>query len=259
VKIQDTLHRQWYKQVFVLAVIAVLLADSAYLTGANWADVFSNTDQMVLFLGKFMHPDWAYLGKIAMPLLQTLQMSVCGTVLGVVVAVPVAFIATTTVTNNVILTTIVRFILSVVRTIPNLLLASLFVAMFGIGQVTGVITLAVFTFGMVSQLIFEAIENIDHGPIEAAASVGANKVQIAFWSVLPQVFLQILCFAMYAFEINVRASTVLGYVGAGGIGIMLNSSLALFRYDRVSVIILVILLVVVLIDSLSEMMRKKLG
>ena len=106
--------------------------------------------------------------------------------------------------------------MGLIRTIPNLLLAALFVAIFGIGEATGVLTIAVFTFGMVSQLMFQAIETIDFGPIEAAAAVGASKLQIAVWSVAPQVISQFASYTFYAFEVNVRASTVLGYVGAGG-------------------------------------------
>ena len=116
-----------------------------------------------------------------------------------------------------------------------------------------------YTHLMVSQLIYEAIETIDYGPIEAAESIGANKVQTAVWSVFPQILNQIASYTFYALEINVRASTVLGYVGAGGIGVILNSSLALLRYDRVSVIILMILVVVIIVDGLSEAIRRRLA
>ena len=156
----------------------------------------------------------------------------------------------------IVISGIIRFFLDVIRTIPNLLLAALLVAVIGIGEFTGVMTIAVFTFGMVSQLIYEAIETIDYGPIEAAESIGANKVQTAVWSVFPQILNQIASYTFYALEINVRASTVLGYVGAGGIGVILNSSLALLRYDRVSVIILV---VVIIVDGLSEAIRRRLA
>ena len=193
------------------------------------------------------------------PMILTIKMSVVGTVAGVILAVPFAFLATTVVTKNSILTGIIRFFLDVIRTIPNLLLAAVLVAVIGIGEFTGVMTIAVFTFGMVSQLIYEAIETIDYGPIEAAESIGANKVQTAVWSVFPQILNQIASYTFYALEINVRASTVLGYVGAGGIGVILNSSLALLRYDRVSVIILMILVVVIIVDGLSEAIRRRLA
>lgn len=214
---------------------------------------------MTAFMKRFLNPDFSYIPKIVGPMILTIKMSVVGTVAGVILAVPFAFLATTVVTKNSILTGIIRFFLDVIRTIPNLLLAALLVAVIGIGEFTGVMTIAVFTFGMVSQLIYETIETIDYGPIEAAESIGANKVQTAVWSVFPQILNQIASYTFYALEINVRASTVLGYVGAGGIGVILNSSLALLRYDRVSVIILMILIVVIIVDGLSEAIRRRLA
>ena len=214
---------------------------------------------MTAFMKRFLNPDFSYIPKIVGPMILTIKMSVVGTVAGVILAVPFAFLATTVVTKNSILTGIIRFFMDVIRTIPNLLLAALLVAVIGIGEFTGVMTIAVFTFGMVSQLIYEAIETIDYGPIEAAESIGANKVQTAVWSVFPQILNQIASYTFYALEINVRASTVLGYVGAGGIGVILNSSLALLRYDRVSVIILMILVVVIIVDGLSEAIRRRLA
>ena len=258
-KIKDTVHFNWYKHLFLVALLAVCIGTSVYVTDADFAEVFGNLDQMAAFMKRFLNPDFSYIPKIVGPMILTIKMSVVGTVAGVILAVPFAFLATTVVTKNPVITGIVRFFLDVIRTIPNLLLAALLVAVIGIGEFTGVMTIAVFTFGMVSQLIYEAIETIDYGPIEAAESIGANKMQIAVWSVFPQILNQIASYTFYALEINVRASTVLGYVGAGGIGVILNSSLALLRYDRVSVIILMILLMVIIVDGLSEAIRRRLA
>lgn len=258
-KLQDTVHFNWYKHLFLVLILILCLYGSISVTDADFSEVVSGADQMGVFLGRLLHPDFSYLPKLWGPLVKTLQMSVTGTVLGMIFAVPFAFLATHVVTRNHVLTGIVRFFLDIVRTIPNLLLAALMVAIIGIGEVTGVLTIAIFTFGMVSQLIYEAIETIDYGPIEAAESVGANKIQIAFWSIAPQVLVQIASYAFYALEVNVRASTVLGYVGAGGIGVILNSSLALFQYERVSIIILTILIVVAIVDSVSEAIRRRLA
>ena len=258
-KIKDTVHFNWYKHLFLVALLAVCIGTSIHVTDADFAEVFGNLDQMAAFMKRFLNPDFSYIPKVVGPMILTIKMSVVGTVAGVILAVPFAFLATTVVTKNPVITGIVRFFLDVIRTIPNLLLAALLVAVIGIGEFTGVMTIAVFTFGMVSQLIYEAIETIDYGPIEAAESIGANKMQIAVWSVFPQILNQIASYTFYALEINVRASTVLGYVGAGGIGVILNSSLALLRYDRVSVIILMILLMVIIVDGLSEAIRRRLA
>lgn len=257
-RLKETVHFNWYKHLLILLFLVLCFVTSARLTSADFAMVFTNSSQMMAFLSRFIHPDFSYLPKLVEPMLKTLQMSLVGTVIGVVLAVPISFLATTVVTENRWLSTIFRFLLGLIRTIPNLLLAALFVAIFGIGEATGVLTIAVFTFGMVSQLMFQAIETIDFGPIEAAAAVGATKLQIAVWSIAPQVLSQFASYAFYAFEVNVRASTVLGYVGAGGIGVILNSSLALLNYERVSIIILTILITVALVDKLSERVRRSL-
>ncbi|MCC8066171.1 MAG: phosphonate ABC transporter, permease protein PhnE [Clostridiales bacterium] len=258
-KIQDTVHFNWYKHLFIVLLLLVCIAASVNVTDADFAEVFNNLDQMSAFMQKFLQPDFTYIPKLLSPMLLTIKMSVVGTVLGVLFAVPFAFLATTVATKNRVLTTIVRFFLDVIRTIPNLLLAALMVAIIGIGEFTGVLTIAVFTFGMVSQLIYEAIETVDYGPIEAAESIGANKIQTAVWSIFPQIANQIASYTFYALELNVRASTVLGYVGAGGIGTILNSQLSLLKYDRVSVIILIILIFVFIVDGLSEAIRRRLA
>lgn len=257
-KIKDTIHFNWYKSFSTILVIIFLTVVSFKLTDASFTEVFENSNQISKFMSKFMRPDFAYTSKILLPMLKTIQMSIVGTALGVLLALPISFLSTTIVTGNIYVSTFFRAILNLVRTIPTLLLASIFVALFGIGEITGVFTIAVFTFGMVSQLLYETIETCDHGPIEAAQSIGANKVQIAFWSIATQILPQIASYSLYAFEVNIRASTILGYVGAGGIGIMLNSSLALLRYDRVSLIILSIFVVVAIVDNTSESIRRKL-
>ncbi len=258
-KIKDTVHFNWYKHLFIVLLLLVCVLASVNVTDADFTEIFSNMDQMAAFLERFLQPDFSYIPKLITPMLQTIEMSVVGTVLGVLFAVPFAFLATTVVTKNRVVTTVIRFFLDVIRTIPNLLLAALMVAIIGIGEFTGVLTIAVFTFGMVSQLIYESIETVDCGPIEANESIGANKLQVAVWSVFPQVLNPIASYTFYALELNVRASTVLGYVGAGGIGVILNSSLSLLRYDRVSVIILIILIFVFIVDALSEAIRRRLS
>ena len=259
VKIKETIHFNWYKHVLSLIVLLMLFQFSVVITEADFQKVFTNSDQIVVFLSRLMHPDFGYFPKLIDPLIKTLQMSLLGPFLGVAVAIPVSFLATPVVTGNNFVSMICRFILSLVRTIPTLLLAALLVAIFGIGEATGVLTIAIFTFGMVSQLMFQSIETIDFEPIEAQLAVGATRIQMAVWAIAPQVFSQFASYSFYAFEVNVRASTVLGYVGAGGIGVILNSSLALMTYERVSIIILTILVTVAIVDKISERVRGALS
>lgn len=258
-RIKDTIHFDWYKKFFIFTIIGIFVYSSAVITGSNFTEVITNLDQMLDFLGKIANPDFSYIPSIIPSLIKTLKISVLGTFLGVSFALPVAFLATTYVTKNIFVTTVFRLILNIVRTIPTLLLAAILVAILGIGEFTGVLTISIFTFGVISQLVYESIETIDLSPIEAMESVGANKIQVAFYAILPQIVNSIYSYIFYALEINVRASTVLGYVGAGGIGIILNTSLALFRYDRVSIVIIVIFFVVLVVDFLGEYIRRRLA
>lgn len=258
-QIKDTVHFQWYKSAFVVFVIAVCFIGSAMNIEATFMEALGNLDQMVKFLKKLSQPDFSYIPQLMGPLVKTLKMSALGTMLGMVFAIPCSFLATEVATQNKYITGFFRLILNIIRTIPNLLLAAILVAVLGIGEATGVITIAVFTFGLVSQLIYESIETIEFEPIEANESVGANRLQIAVWSIWPQIMNKVLAYFLYAFEINVRASTVLGYVGAGGIGVTLSASLGLFRYDRVSIVIISIFVVVLVVDSVSEALQRRLA
>ena len=143
--------------------------------------------------------------------------------------------------------------MNIIRTIPDLLLGAIFVAIVGIGPVAGVLALAICTFGIVVKLFYEAIETIDPGPIEALTAVGANKLQIIVFAVLPQVITYFISYCLYAFEINVRAS-----IGAGGIGLYLQQTLQVFDYPKTGTIIIVIIIVVVLIDYVSSKSREAL-
>ena len=255
--LKDTIHESLPLKLAITAVILILIVLSGSIVDADFGEVIENAGQAQIFLTQFLKPEWSYFGDLIEPMIATLAMSVAGTVLGVIFAIPAAFLGTEIVTRNKVVTMIFRAFFSLIRTIPNLLLAAIFVAIVGIGEFTGVLTIAVFTFGMVSQLVFAEIETIDLGPIEANESVGATRFQLAVTSVWPQVQTAVWQYVFYAFEVNVRASAVLGYVGAGGIGVTLNTALGFRQYGRVSLIILFILVVIFLVDWLSNYMREE--
>ena len=185
-------------------------------------------------------------------------MAVLGTVIGSAVAFVYSLLIARNIVKNKAVTGVLRFIMNIIRTIPDLLLGAIFVAIVGIGPVAGIMALAVFTFGVVVKLFYEAIETIDPGPIEALTAVGANKFQIIHYAVMPQIMTYFISYVLYAFEINVRASTVLGYIGAGGIGLNLQQTLQVFNYAQTGTIIIVIIVVVVLIDYVSSKSREAL-
>lgn len=245
------------ERLVLLGILLVLLLASARAIDADIPALLGNSDQMWEVFKKFLTPDWAYIPKILPALIETIQMAIAGTALGVAFAVPAAFLATTEMTGLRWLTVVSRGILNIIRTIPDLMLAAIFLAIFGIGPFTGMLAIAVFTFGMVSKLVYESIDTIDRAPIEAFHAVGATRGQVAVHAVFPQIRPNTISYSLYALEINVRASTVLGYIGAGGIGVALQASMSLMRYDRVSVIVIVIFVVVLAIDVVSAWARRR--
>ena len=255
---QSFVQKYHIKGILWSLIFVALLLGSSVLTGVKWSEFFGNLNQFFALIGKMAHPDWQYWQIVIQPVIQTLQMAIVGTVLGTLVAIPFSIVAARNIVKNTFFRGIIRFILNLIRTLPDLLLAALFVAIVGIGPSAGVWTLAVFSFGMISKLFYEAIETIDEGPLEALKAAGANQLQVVVFAVIPQVLNNFISYFLYTFEINVRASTVLGYLGAGGIGMLLQQSLDSFSYNQTAVIIIATLLIVLVIDGLSNYVREKL-
>ncbi|NDR60251.1 phosphonate ABC transporter, permease protein PhnE [Fructilactobacillus sanfranciscensis] len=244
--------------ILIAVIMLVLIYFSSLVTGVDFDTFMTNIDQFGVILGQMKDPDWSYLAKMKDPLLQTVQMAILGTTFGTALAIPFSILAARNIVKNRIGRGIIRIILSLIRTLPNLLLAALFVAIFGIGPMTGVITLALFSFGMVSKLFYEVIETIDMGPVRAIRATGASMAQTVRIAVMPQVAGQFMSDFLYTLEINVRSSTVLGYLGAGGIGLYLQQTLDQYDYPRTAVIIISIFVVVLVIDTISNYLRKRL-
>lgn len=248
---------RWHlKSLFIVLIILALLIGSAINTQAG---AEFSWDQFGALWVKMAQPDWTYFSAIVGPILQTIQMAIVGTVLGAIISVPFALLAASNIIKSRIIRQVVRFFLNLVRALPDLLLAALFVAVVGIGPMAGVGALTIFSFGMMSKLFYEAIETIDEGPIEALTAAGANSWQVIVFAIMPQVLNSFTSYFLYTLEINVRASTVLGYLGAGGVGLYLQVTLSMFRYDRTAVVIIAILIVVVLVDAISNRLREALG
>lgn len=243
--------------VWAVIMIAGLFISTS-VTNTHISALFENWDQFADIFIQMSHPDWSYLSVIWPKLIETIKMAVLGTVIGSAVAFIYSLLIARNLVKNKVVTGVLRFIMNIIRTIPDLLLGAVFVAVVGIGPVAGVMALAVFTFGVVVKLFYEAIETIDPGPIEALTAVGANKLQIIHHAVMPQIMTYFISYVLYAFEINVRASTVLGYIGAGGIGLNLQQTLQVFNYAQTGTIIIVIIVVVVLIDYVSSKSREAL-
>lgn len=248
--------QMWNWVWLILMIVGLVL--SVNETGTSLKEFFANFDQFGEIFVAMAQPDWGY-AKTAIPyLVETIQMAIISTVVGSLLAFVYSLLIARNIIHNRLVTGVLRFFMNIIRTIPDLLLGSIFVAIVGIGPFAGVLALTVFTFGVVVKLFYEAIETIDPGPSEAIKAVGGNNMNNVVFAVLPQIMPYFISYALYAFEINVRASTVLGYIGAGGIGLQLKNTLDLFNYSQTGMIILVIFIVVLIIDFVSTKAREAL-
>lgn len=243
----------------ILIMLFIVLFWAFKMTGFSFATVFSRINELFVILGKIFHPKWSFFGKVISPLIDTIKMSVLGTVIGCAAALPFAVLASSNIIHNRVVVSVIRFILALVRTVPTLIIALVCALIFSLGTFAGTLAIAIFTFGVVAKMLYESIETIDMGPFEAMEALGANKFQ-AFWSAcIPQILPVYLSHSLYCFEMNVRASAILGYVGAGGLGITINERIGWRDYNGLGMVLLALFVVVVAIEFLSEYLRKKLS
>lgn len=230
----------------IWGVILIAIAWALWFTGFDVSILIERGYQFGVVLKRVFTPDMSYLDKVWSPLFDTIKMSVIGSVLGSTLALPFAVLASTNIIN-------------IVRTLPTLVIASIFALIFGLGTFAGTVAITVFTFGIVAKMLYESIETIDMGPFEAMESLGANKFR-AFWSAcFPQILPTYLSQCLYSFEINVRAAAILGYVGAGGLGILINERIGWRDYESLGTVLLTLFVVVLIIENLSQYLRSKLS
>lgn len=244
-------------------LILILLGAAIYLslkmTGFDIVLVVNKFSKMLDLLKKIFRPNWSFFPKVLSPLFDTVKMSILGTVVGCALALPVAILSSSNINHSLPIVSICRFILALIRTLPTLIIALVCALIFSLGTFSGTVAIAIFTFGIVAKMLFESIETIDMGPFEAMEALGANKFQ-AFWSAcVPQILPVYLSHSLYCFEMNVRASAILGYVGAGGLGITINERIGWRDYESLGMVLLSLFVVVVAIDFFSEYLRKKLS
>ena len=243
--------------ILLLLLVAIYL--SLRMTGFDLKLIINRFDKLLDLFVKLFHPKWEFFNKVIGPLVDTVKMSILGTVIGCLLALPIAVLASTNICKSAAIVSVLRFILALIRTLPTLVIALVCALVFGLGTFAGTLAIAIFTFGIVAKMLYESIEPIDMGPFEAMEALGANKFQ-AFWSAcVPQILPVYLSHSLYCFEMNVRASAILGYVGAGGLGITINERIGWRDYNGLGMVLLSLFVVVVAIEFFSEYLRKKLS
>jgi phosphonate transport system permease protein len=239
-------------------VLAIIVASAAYTHLFDGERLERGLPALAMLARDMMPPDFSNARDWLHPLLDTAAMSIAGTALAVLLSLPLAVLAASNTSPNIVVYSVARGLLNALRAIPELIIGIVFVAAVGFGALPGVLALCLHSVGMVGKFFAEAIEHCDEKPVEAALSVGATPLQVIVHAILPQVAPKLADIALYRWEYNFRASTVLGMVGAGGIGFELIGSLRLMQYREVSALLLVILAMVCLVDGLGSRLRRHL-
>lgn len=243
----------------IFFVVAVIIFLSFKITGFDFGILFRRIGQLTVILSKIFKPDFTYFDKVVNPLFDTIKMSLLGTIIGCLLGLPIAILSSSNINNNKIILSTSRFILSVIRSIPTLIIASITALIFGLGTFAGTVAIAIFTLGVVVKMLYEAIEVIDMGPFQAMESLGATKAQAFNAACMPQIIPTYLSYCLYCFEMNVRAAAILGWVGAGGLGILINERVGWRDYNGLGMVLLLLFITVFIIDSLSTYLRSKLS
>lgn len=248
----------------IVRFAAVLVAVVLLLASWNALDVrydFAASAPLQLYdlLERMVPPDAAYTGEIISPLLETVHIAILGTVLAIIMALPVAFISARNTTPNRLTHVLGKYIISFSRSVNVIIWALFFVIIFGPGALAGVVSVAVRSIGFTAKLLSEAIEEIDFGQVEAITATGAGSFLVLIYAIVPQVKPAFVGIATYRWDINVRAASILGIVGAGGIGVNLQTSVNRYAWGRVLTILLAILGVVIVSELVSAYFRKKVS
>ena len=237
--------------------IAAAFVWSAWSTEVSLGRLVEGTPFMFDFLRRMLPPDLSVLGQALRGALQTLQIALIGTAVAALVAIPLALAAARNTAPRWVYYW-ARGALNAFRAIDTLVYALFFVAAVGLGPFPGVLAVVVYTATVLAKLYSEAIEAIDPGPVEAVQAVGATRLQVLRWGVLPQLAPEFVSFTLYRFETNIRAAAILGFVGAGGIGFYIQTYLRLLNYPAASTVLLVLVAMVMLVDYTSSRLRARL-
>lgn len=242
-----------------LAFVTLMTVWSAQGIGFSISELWCNLSSGSRLLQESWPPDFAFLPRLVGPFIETLNIAIIGTIVGGILAVPVAVLAARNLTTGPLVWFADRNFMNVLRTLPDLFWAMLFATAVGFGPVAGALALSMFTIAVISKLWSESLEAIDMSMPEAVRAVGGTWLQMVQFGALPQGLQHYVSYALYAFELNVRSSMVLGLVGAGGIGMILETQRANFEYERVTLIILVVLVAVLIIEQISSSIRRRLA
>ena len=246
--------------VILISSLVLIVGSLLYTLIVSWEALSSGNvlQSFLRIVGEMLPPDFSVIAALGEPILETLAMSVMATLIAVCIAFPLGFLAAETTTIHPSVQYGVKGLFNALRTIPELVLAIIFVASVGFGILPGILALGLHSVGMLGKFYAEAIDKVDKGLIEAVESCGGSRFHVIVFSVIPQILSHSIDFSLYRWEYNFRASTVVGMIGAGGIGFQLIASLRIMQYQEVLAILLAVFIMVQLVDAFGNTIRSKL-
>ncbi|MCH3918432.1 MAG: phosphonate ABC transporter, permease protein PhnE [Spirochaetia bacterium] len=244
--------------LLIALVIIAFSYVSVKVTGFSFAVLAKRGHQFWYLLAQMFPFNTKYLPNIWTPLFDTIKMSLLGCSIGAVLAIPFAMLASNNLVSSKIVISAVRVMFSILRTLPTLVTALIATYIWGLGTLAGTIAIFVFSFSYLGKLLYEEIETVDMGPYEAMQSMGLSWGACFRYAILPQILPFYISNSLYCFEGNVRYAAILGYVGAGGLGLILSEKISYMEWDKVGMILLMLFFTVAIIESTSHYIRSKI-
>ena len=251
--------KRWrFHHIAFAAVLIAFLAWCADAVGLRPSEVAGALPAIGEYFYRMAPPKWEFSEVLWKPAAETIYIALWGSVFALIIGLPLGILAASNVTRSALLRNAAMAVLNLLRSISELIWAVFFVAAVGLGPFPGALALGVNFGGILGRLYAEALENIDNGPVEALRATGASRLQVIVYAMLPQALPQFVTYNLYWFEVGVRSATVLGMVGAGGIGFELVTTIRLFEWRETGVVLLLILAMVTIIDFASTWIRGRI-
>lgn len=246
--------------IFIIVIVLICLYVARSVTNFDISVLFVKAPNRVInFINRLFPYNTNYFSKIWYPMAQTLSMSFLGTLLAAILAFPLLYFGSENLNKNKVALFIIKAVLAILRTIPLTVYAVILSIIFGLGSFVGLVALTIFTFSILTKMMTDYIETIDMHPFEALQATGASKFKSYWVALMPSIWGVLISQILYNFEMNVRSSAILGYIGAGGIGLILNYQIGLQNYENVTPILIMILITVLIIEFTSRTLRKRLS
>ena len=248
----------WKTYFFILSLFSVLTFIVIDLD-INFIELFSDSSKYFGdIFNRMLPPDFSNISNLILEMLETIEIAFLGTFIAIVLSIPVGLFSARNLAPNYGVFLVARTITIFFRAIPEFIIAMILVIAIGFGAIPGVLALGIHTMGFLAKFYAEDIEHVNKGPIDALKSSGASKRQIISFAIIPQIIPSFIANNLYILDRNIRMATMLGIVGAGGIGYELQSSFRMFEYQKVSAIIIIIFVTIFIIDHLSSLIRSKI-